>query len=236
MKGYDNLPMNHQLLLDLPFYEGVGAITRDQAKPHHQDVDLVLAPTWASVALSDLGILSFDGTTHEYLELAGANCADLNFTTGDYSIGGWVTWGDGTDNDQTVLGRYVDSANGWELYFSDNGGADRYLTMRHHHAAGATTRTGCYSEDWTYDTWWFLGISRSGTAAQHYRNGEAITTTCDTLIDPETCAADLVGAIRSTKDANHLYGSLWRPRIWNREISAVEWLQMFEAERNWFGV
>lgn len=238
MKGYDNISVNHQLLIDLPFYEGTGTITRDQAKPHHQDVDLVLAPTWDSVALSDLGVISLDGTTDEYLELAGASCADLNFTTGDYSIGGWVNWGNGTDNDQTVLGRYVDSTNGWELYLSDNGAADRYLTMRHHHAGGAAVRTACYSEDWTYDTWWFMGISRSGTAAQHYRNGAAITTTCSVggLEDPETCVADLVIGIRSTKSENHLCGSQWRPRIWNRELSASEWLMIFESERDLFGV
>lgn len=238
MTGYDNISVNHQLLLDLPFYEGVGTITRDQAKPHHEDVDLVLTPTWDSVARSDLGVLSFDGTTHEYLNLAGASSADLNFTTGDYSIGTWVTWGNGTDNDQTVIGRYVDSANGWELYFSDNGGTDRYLTQRHHHAAGTVTRTGCYSSDWTYDTWWFIGISRSGVSAQHYRNGAAITTTCTAtgLEDPETCAADMVIGIRETKDANHLYGSQWRPRIWDRSLSASEWLQIFESERDMFGV
>jgi hypothetical protein len=238
MTGYDNLSVNHQILLDLPFYEGTGTVTRDQAKPHHQDVDLVLTPPWGSVALSDIGVISFDGTTHEYLELAGANCADLNFTTGDYSIGAWFTWGDGTDDDQTVIGRYVDSTNGWELYLSDNGTTDRYLTMRHHHAAGAAVRTACYSEDWDYDTWWFVGISRSGIAAQHYRNGAAIATTCSIggLEDPETCAADLVIGIRSTKDANHLYGSQWRPRIWDRALSASEWLQIFESERHWFGV
>ena len=102
MIGYDNRKVNRQLLLDLPFYEGVGAITRDQAKPHHQDIDLVLTPTWDSVA-SGLGVIKTDGATNEYLELAGANCADLNFTTGDYSIGVWINWDDGADDDQTVI-------------------------------------------------------------------------------------------------------------------------------------
>jgi hypothetical protein len=241
MKGYDDLPMNSDILLDLPFYEGVGAITRDQAKPHHQDVDLVLTPTWDTVALSGLGVISFDGTTDEYLELAGANCADLNFTSGDYSIGTWMTWGNGTDDDQTVIARYLNDNNGWELYLYDGGGADRTLTMRHHHAStlvGGNPRTACYSGDWTYDTWWFLGISRSGGLAQHYRNGDAIATTCSAggLVDPETCAQDLVISIRGTKDANHLFGSQWRPRIWNRALSAADWTEIFETERDLFGV
>ena len=209
--------------------------------PHHQDVDLVLAPTWDTVAASGLGVISFDGTTHEYLELAGAASADLNFVAGDYSIGTWVNWGNGTDPDQSVIGRYVDSTNGWELYFSDNSGADRYLTMRHHHSAtlvGGVPRTACYSTDWDYNTWWFLGISRSGISAQHYRNGAAITTTCSPggLVDPETCVADVVIGIRSTKNETHLCGSQWRPRIWDRALSAAEWSQIFESERDLFGV
>jgi hypothetical protein len=241
MKGYDDLTVHGDILIDLPFYEGVGTITRDQAKPHHQDVDLVLTPTWDTVAASGLGVISFDGTTHEYLELAGANCADLNFMAGDYSIGAWVNWGNGLDDDQTVIARYLNDNNGWELYFYDGGGADRILTLRHHHAAtlvGGNPRTACYSEDWDYNTWWFIGISRSGILAQHYRNGAAITTACSAggLVDPETCVQDLVIGIRGTKDANHLCGSQWRPRIWDRALSAAEWLRIFESERDLFGV
>ena len=235
--GYDNKSINHQMLLDLPFLEGIGAITHDQSKVHHEDVDLVLTPTWDSVA-SGLGVITTDGATNEYLELAGASSTNLNFITGDYSIGVWIKWDDGADDDQTVIARYVDSANGWELYLYDGGGADRTLTMRHHHAGGATTRTASYSVDWAYDTWWLIGISRSGISAPHYRNGVPIMTTTSAggLIDPETCAADLVIGIRETKDANRFCGSRWRPRIWDRALSASEWLQIFETERHWFGV
>ena len=87
MKGYDNVPENEDILLDLPLYEGVGTITRDQAKPHHQDVDLILTPTWDTVAGTGLGVITTDGITNEYLNLAAASCVDLDFTAGDYSIG-----------------------------------------------------------------------------------------------------------------------------------------------------
>ena len=29
---------------------------------------------------------------------------------------------------------------------------------------------------------------------------------------------------------------MWRPRIWNRVLTASEWLVIFNAERSWFGV
>ena len=35
MMGYDKISLNEDILLDLPFSEGVGVITHDQAKPHH---------------------------------------------------------------------------------------------------------------------------------------------------------------------------------------------------------
>ena len=72
-----------------------------------------------------------------------------------------------------------------------------------------------------------------------YRNGQALETTLDTdgLKSPESSAADdLVIGARYTKDANWINGFYWRPRIWSRALSALEWLDIFERERNYFGV
>lgn len=235
MKGYDNVPENEDILLDLPLYEGVGTITRDQAKPHHQDVDLILTPTWDSVA-SGLGVITLDGLTNEYLNLAAANCIDLDFTSGDYSIGGWINWSSG-ETSQIILGRYELDVSGWEVYLTETG-ALRYLSLRHHHAAGAAVRTACYSLGWAQSTWCFFGISRSGAAAIHYKNGVALATTHSVggLEDIETCGEDLAVGIRYTKDANRYKGSQWRPRVWNKSLTANEWLNIFEKERDFFGV
>lgn len=233
MLGYDNYNINHQILLDLPFREAIGTITHDVAKPHHQDIDLINTPTWESL-VSGLGVIALNGT-NEYLELATAACADLDFTSGDYSIGFWFNWESG-DSSQIVIARYELNVSGWEVYLYDD--PNYYLTLRHHHAAGATTRTGCYSGGWTQGTWHFMGISRSGNAAIHYRNGVALTTTHDIggLIDPETCGQDLVIGVRYTKNADHFKGKIWRPRAWSRILSASEWEQIFERERHWFNV
>jgi len=239
MRGYDKISENADMLLDLPFYEGVGAITRDQAKPHHQDVILANVPTWDSVA-SGLGVLTFDGLA-DYFYLDDAACVDLDFIAGDYSLGCWLNW---TDNalSQIVIARYQLDHSGWELYLTKVG-APEYLTLRHHHAGTlvppvtGNPRSGCYSIGWTPGIWWFMGLSRTGGGeAQHYQNGVALTMSTSGLVDPETCSRDLVGGIRFTKDANYYKGSMWRPRIWNRALTAAEWLTIFEAERDWFGV
>ena len=235
MKGYDNLPINHQILLDLPFREGSGAITRDVAKPHHQDVDLINTPTWESL-VSGLGVIDLNGT-NEYLQLLAAACADLNFTSGDYSLGEWIYFRAGGANDKTPMSRFLLNNNGWELYHYTN----EILTLRHHHAAGATTRTAAYSQNWTFGKWWFMGVSRSGASAQFYRGdagGFVVPTTSISaggLIDPEACVQNLyIG--RDTTGVNLHNGKLWRPRAWGRALPESDWLQIFNYERHWFGV
>jgi hypothetical protein len=231
MIGYDNKSINHQILIDLPFLEASGIITRDQAKPHHEDIDLINTPTWATLS-SGLGVLELNGT-NQYLELAIADSADLDFTSGDYSIGGWFYFATGGADDKTLMGRFLVDNNGWELYHYTN----EIITLRHHHSGGATTRTACYSENWPFDQWWFMGVSRSGISATFYRNGVSLTTSCSSggLINPEACNQKFFVGNDSTGINLHK-GKQWRPRIWDRSLSASEWSQLFECERHWFGI
>ncbi|GAI86583.1 unnamed protein product [marine sediment metagenome] len=235
MIGYDNLAINHQILLDLPFREGVGAITHDVAKPHHQDVDLINAPTWESL-VSGLGVIDLNGT-NQYLQLLAAACEDLDFTAGDYSLGGWFFFRSGEADDKTPMSRFLLDNNGWELYHWTN----EILTLRHHHAAGATLRTAGHSEGWAYDKWWFMGVSRSGASAQFYRGDigglVALPTTISDggLINPEACVQNLyIG--RDTTGVNLHNGKLWRPRAWGRALAEGDWMKIFDYESHWFGV
>ena len=239
MIGYDNKSINHQILLDIPFLEGAGPITRDQAKPHHEDIDMINTPTWDTLP-SGLGVLELDGT-NQYLELANADSLDLDFITTDYSIGCWINWVHNPANDdQIIIGRYEVDVSGWELYLYDD--PNFYLTLRHHHAGTCPSppdcRTACYSAGWTQGTWHFIGISRSGVAQIHYRNGVVLPTSCSAggLTDPESCAQDLVIGTRFNKVTNFFKNQMQGLRVWDRSLSASEWLQLFEHERHWFGV
>ena len=273
MFGYDNVLENDSLLLDLPFYEGAGIITRDQSKAHHQDIDLINAPEWDwnrygkgsfcigfasgydksnydisafSSAFSKafhtgegIGTIKFDGGefVDHYIEIATVDSLDLDFTSGDYSYGVWFYWTT-YENTQMLIGRYKLDVSGWEIYLYR--GASAILTQRHHHAGtlvGGNPRSACYSIGWNVAGWHFFGTSRVGGGnAIHYRNGVAVTTITGGLVDPETNAGDLVIGARYTKDANFFRGSQWRPRLWNRAVSANEWLNIFEKERRFFGV
>lgn len=282
MKGYDRIPEHEDILLDLPFYEGRADLTRDQAKPHHQDVDLNEPGTgsflWDRIAFGrsafdpafaidgasfDSGRASFGlgfsldfpspgGVGHltfirvgggagqgVYLDCAAADCADLNFMAGDYSLGVWFRW-ETTGSSLIVIGRYEVDVSGWELYLWRAPGPIDYLTLRHHHAGtlvAGNPRSACYSVGWLPDTWWFMGVSRTGGGeGTFYRNGVAINTVPGGLVDPETCPQDLVIGTRFSKDSDWYNGQMWRPRTWDRALSAVEWLNIFETERHFFGV
>jgi len=227
---YDSISYNQEMLLDLPLREGTGIITQDVAKPHHV-IDLINTPTWTAL---DTGLmtLNFDGTT-EYMECAAADCLDLDFTTEDYSIGGWFSWSNSIHDSQILIARYEVSDSGWEVYLTE-AGALRYLTLRHHHAAGASLRTGAYSLGWAYDTNWHFGISRIGNTAYMYRNGEPVTTVSDVLIDPETCAEDLVIGVRYTKDANYFCNMRGRIIVSGKALTAEEWRSMYKHQARWY--
>lgn len=227
---YDSIGYNQGILLDLPLREGIGIVTMDVAKPHHV-VNLINAPTWTALP-SGLMTLNSDGLT-EYMECAGAISADLNFMAGDYSIGGWFNWADSVHDSQILIGRYEVSVSGWEVYLTEVG-ALRYLTLRHHHAAGATLRTAAFSLGWTYGTNWHFGISRIGTTCYMYRNGQPIATTSDVLIDPETCAQDLVIGVRYTKDSNYFKNMRGRIIVSGKGLTAQDWLNMYKHQARWY--
>jgi len=226
---YDKMPLHaDHILLDLPFREGVGAITQDVAKPHHP-VTLVNTPTWTSLA-SDLGCLALNGT-NEYLRSLNASTADLGFTAGPYSLATWLYWQAGDDS-QIIMGRYELDVGGWEVYLYNS--PPKYLTLRHHHAGGAAVRSAVYSAGWEFDTWYFLGISRTGGGdAIHYRNGVPLVMT-GSLEDPEATTSDLVIGARYTINDNWFKGRLWRPRAWDRILTPAEWARLYSREAGWF--
>ena len=247
MKGYDKISVNHGMLLDLPLLEGSGVITRDVAKPHHDPITLEDPGTgsfnWTTL-VSGLPCLEFvrvgpaagEGV---YLECDVLDTADLDFTSGDYSIGGWIKWID-TGVSILLIGRYELSLTGWELYLWSG-----ILQLRHHHASFCPgtcppdfERTGASSTGWTAGTWEFFGVSRSGAYPIMYRNGVPLTMAYSPLgiHDPDPCNMDLVIGTRYTKDMDWYSGLQSRPRVWGRSLSEAEWKGIFESEKHWYGV
>ena len=221
--SYDTLGVNSGILLDLPFREGTGIITQDVAKSHHP-ITMVNTPTWTTLA-SKLGVLTLDGV-NQYLQCTNASSADLGFTTEDYSVSGWFNWTTGGNTSQIIMGRYEVFVGGWELYLYET----LTLTMRHSHAGGVATRTAVYSAGWAYDTWHFMGFSRSGATGLFYRNGVALATLGDALEDIEPTTYPLNIGQRYAGNTNYFKGSMYRLRIWSRVLTPTEWLRLYNSE------
>ena len=247
LKSYDKIVEYDSLLLDLPYREGTGVKTFDHAKPHHP---LTMEDpgggsfVWTTLP-SGLMVLEFvtiggGGTDGVYIKGLAADTVDFNFTAGDFSIGCWVNWDSTGGWSEMMMARYIIDQCGWELYFDVSGGLNT-LSQRHNHLSlTPNLNSNCYSTGWTPGTWAFVGVSRVGgnLYPQHYRNGNALAMFYEAsgMLDPDTCVQTFQIGCRYTLNANWYKGLMWRPRIWNRALSQNEWKNIFERERDWFGV
>ncbi len=243
--GFDNLAINNSLLLGLPFREGSGLVTYDEAKPNRiltQHVPGGGAFAWGNEArgipyldFAPIGGGPADGV---YLDCPAADTVDLDFTTDDYSIGGWINWGAGTNQSEILIGRYGTELDGWDIYFN---AVSNSLSHRHHHSSlgAGNLKSECFSAGWIPGTWNFFSVSRLGSSLYplHYRNGIKLEMNYDAngMLDPDTCNRDLVMGCRHSKDANWYYNRMWNIRVWGRALSQEDWQFIFRKEGHWFG-
>ena len=225
---YDNLGLNEDIQLDLSMLEATGLVTHDESLNHSMATlhGTFLTPFWLQTTPGTYGLRmnlqypTFD--TEHFLDIPAANCANLDFTTTDYSLAMWFNWTD-TGLSQILMGKYVVNNNGWEVYLTNTPLAPNSLTVRHHHPAGSVVRTGNYSLGWTPGVWYLWSYTRTGATCQHYRNGEPVTTISDVMQDPASnVASDFRIGCRYSEDANWFKGSFHRPRAWSRALTAGE--------------
>ena len=232
--SYDNLPMYYQTLLDIPMYEGILLLAHDIARPPAAALDHTMtlsgATGWAQWPLSNLTICSFVPGTNDFLELAALESTDLNFMVGAWSAAIWVF-------EDTAASRYLmckgTNVIGWYWYVDANGAIHAVTSQ------GGPTEQDTFSANGevTVTTWWMLGMTRLGTDIALYKNGDLLTVTADTHVDPASAAAlkFLVGT-DNTEAANHWDGYLWRPMVFGRQITALEMKKIFELTRGLWGV
>ncbi len=225
-RGYDNIWLNSQLLLDLLFREAQGALYHDYAKPHHV-VTGVGVPAW-SVLATDLNVLSFNAAIADWATATNAASLDLDFTTEDFSLAMWIDPDLG--GNRYLYSRGLTLQDGWRFFYDTN----EALTL------GTTTGVTDYFTQSVDNAvvvgeWMLAGCTRIGTAVRIYKNGRDVTAVYAVHGDPDT-SARLFYLGRSDGGAGAYDGDMWRPRIWERGLPADEHLSMFERERGYFGV
>jgi len=228
MPGYDNLAINHGLLLDLPFMEGSGVITHDFAKPIHE-LTLHGTPAWTQLA-NGLMVLDFNHLTPDYLDCPAADTADLNFTSEYFNLAAWVCIDDLTDHREIII-RGLVGVDGWRFIVGMDGSISFEVSQ-----GGASQLAWSSIGEVILNTWYLVSVSRNGTIATIYKNGIDVTEGCDTLINPLTSARDLNIGIYDDKISTPFAGMMSRPRIWGRCLTARDMMNWFQLTRHWFGL
>ena len=235
--SFDKLALNHQVLLALPFEEGIRLVTHDNAKPHHILTLTGTPPTWNSLP-SGLPYISFDGAA-DYLQCPAADSVDLDFT-GDFSLAAWVN-PNYTGSAMVIMCRNATDVCGWCMWLYNNPTHGPILSLRTNQGAPGD-HCECWGGNFPGGVWQLAGYSRSqaGASAICYKNGVALVTHPDPagMLDPVAGAKKLLIGVQDGEASNFFKGGIaggpCGPRAWDRELSPSEWKEMFEQERHWF--
>jgi hypothetical protein len=227
MIGYDNLNVNMEMLLDLRVSEATGTNAQDWAKAHHLST-LTGAPSWANLD-NGLTYLDFVAGNPDYILGLQAATADLNFTSGDFSLAVWIRPDLG--GNRFLFQRGLTQNDGYGFLYN----TDEALQFSTNQAAAAQHTIGAAASV-VVGTWSLAAVSRAGATAELYTNGVRDIATIGTHIDPLTAPRNLYIGVNNGAGAGWYDGDLWRPRIWGRALSAAEMLAIFEYERDLFGV
>lgn len=237
VKGYDNLPMLFQTVLDIPMYEGVGTLAHDIARPpavaEDHTMTLTGPPAWAAWPLSNLPILSFNPATPDFMELSAANSVTMDYQAGAFSLASWV-FIDDLSNDRYIIERGLLNTDGWYFYV-DITGAIRLFTNQ----GGAAQISASPNGAVTIANWWFIGATRLGASVRIYRMGIDVTNVVGVHVNPAACARKLHVGIDDTElvgSNTQMDGYIWRPMVFGRQISQLEMWQIFEMTRALFGI
>lgn len=236
-KGYDNIPILMQTRLDLPFYEGTGALAHDISRPSALNkTTTIVTAAWEQVALSNITVLNLNAATPDYLTLAAASCTDLNFTTGalnSFSGCVWIYPHVLVGADRTIFARGLLNTDGWEFLIQDTGEVTFRTNQTGPPAANQITYSAAASV--VINAWQFVAFTRSGGVAEVYCNMDKVTSTSGVHVTPLTSARDLhIGT--SDAHANSFDGLIAHPRIWDKVMSTSDFLELFHLEHELFGV
>ena len=235
-KGYDNIPALFQTILDIPMIEGAGlagAFVDDMARGNAYNHTMTLRgpPAWVQTGLSNTTILSFNPGNPDFLEASDINTDDLDFTVSAFSMAAWI-YEDNQAVDRYILERGLANTDGW-VFHVDSNGALRLATFQ---TPAANQFSASANGAIPLGTWKFVGATRLGASARIFINGVDVTAIVGNHIHPTTSPRKFHVGIDDTEATMPWDGYIYRPIIWNRQISAFEMLSLFNMSRGLFGV
>jgi hypothetical protein len=197
--------------------------------------ELVNGPTYNS---SNGGSLVFDGVD-DFVTLG--DVSELNFPDGIFSVSAWVTipssWTAGSEFPNLVskgASAGWDTA-GWSMYIFRNRGTGTGYAIGIGTRTGSTPQIGPEATNLPTNIPIHATIALGGNGMQRrvYINGVNIASALHT-INPESNSTSVL--IGRGPGSQYFPGQVYTTHVYNRELTAQEVLQNFNATRSRFGV
>lgn len=101
---------------------------------------------------------------------------------------------------------------------------------------GFKTNVSYMIADYTADSWYHFVITGSGTTNTMYLNGVQVDTKTDSVATSINLNTARIGNVDGDRAAEYFIGNIPIFRLYNKELSASEVNQNFEASRQRFGI
>lgn len=231
MSRETDFTLYREIVLNIPFVEGVGSSWRDYASAHHPILLSGATPAWGFTS----GGTAYISPDVGYPYIANAYTTDLQFV-GKVTLSGvcWV-YLVGAFSNQQFFGTRDMVTNGWGFIHDSSNG--RGIEFR---VGGAN----CWCAEGSRHTgtgWTLLGFSVYGDGDYQprdrvvYCNGANITnqwTSVDSIV--ATTNPFYVG--RRDAASEPWTSPICGLRIWKRKLTPSEHMYIFNSEREFFGV
>lgn len=218
-KGKEALILPSYVKLDMAFGMGAGTTLFDKSR--YRSHGTISGASWATGAHGYA--LDFNSATPDYIEIL-ADQTQLNFTAGDFSIIARIYPTNIVATYRRIFNRGVINTDGYGLWIENSTKKPWFTTYQ----AGANQSSR--GETLDVDTWYTIGVSRSGASVIFYQDGVEATTSSGTHINPATCARTAKVGIYDDKVSHPFDGKIEFLRIFGGiALSASEHLAYHNA-------
>ena len=167
----------------------------------------VTGATWGSQGRT------FDGD--DYIEITNEVNSVLNFTDGDFSIIARVYFDD-LSSKPIFVTRGVYNGDGYLIQARDTGSLDFYTNQ-----FGGAQKTTSAVDEVTTNTWYTVGVSRSGASVAIYKDGVDVTSAPDSHIDPDSSARSTKIGVHDDKSSFLLDGTISEVQFYDKALSTA---------------
>ncbi len=178
---------------------------------------------------SGLWVLDFNSATPDYVEITPTP-TQLDFTSEDLTLLVWANI-DAVGARKRIIDRGLVNSDGYEFFIDSN----NLIYFR-------TNQAAAFQESYSATPltvaggWYHIAFTRSGASAIPYLNGVNDANIVGAHVNPVSSSRTVKIGIADDLTSTPFEGRMSLFKIWNYALSAGQILNIFNAERSFFGV